>query len=252
MLEVKHVAKAFGGEEVLKDVSLTVSKGQVVAIIGRSGSGKSTLLRCLNHLETVDAGEIAIDGRTMVAPGPDGKPAYAPKAELRALCLKMGFVFQNYNLFPHMTVLRNLCQAQEKVLGRPRAEAEKRAKALLQKVGLSDKAKQYPCQLSGGQQQRVAIARALALDPEILCFDEPTSALDPQLTQEVLTVIRDLAREKRTMIVVTHEMRFAREVADYIIFMQDGVIKAEGAPEDVMGNNRSRELSAFLGLLEGE
>jgi len=249
MLEVKHLAKAFGGDAVLRDVSLTVQQGQVVAIIGRSGSGKSTLLRCLNHLETVDGGEIQIDHQPMVTTDEQGKPLYAPKAELRRLCLKMGFVFQNYNLFPHMTVLRNLCQAQEKVLGRTRAVAEARAKELLGKVGLQDKAEQYPCQLSGGQQQRVAIARALALDPEILCFDEPTSALDPQLTQEVLNVIRDLAKEKRTMIVVTHEMRFAREVADYVIFMQDGYIRAEGTPDAVMGEGRSEELSAFLGLL---
>ena len=249
MLDVKHVAKAFGGEAVLKDVSLSVAQGQVIAIIGRSGSGKSTLLRCLNHLETVDAGEISIDGQPMVTTDAAGKPVYAPKAELRALCLKMGFVFQNYNLFPHMTVLRNLCQAQRKVLGRTRAQATERALTLLKKVGLEDKMDQYPCQLSGGQQQRVAIARALALDPEILCFDEPTSALDPQLTQEVLGVIRDLAKEKRTMIVVTHEMHFAREVADYVIFMQDGVIRAEGTPDEVMGANRSEELSAFMGLL---
>ncbi|NLI21168.1 MAG: amino acid ABC transporter ATP-binding protein [Clostridiales bacterium] len=249
MLEAKHIAKAFGGERVLRDVSLRVDQGQVVAIIGRSGSGKSTLLRCLNHLETVDAGEIRIDGRPMVTTGPGGTPVYAPKAELRALCLKMGFVFQNYNLFPHMTVMRNLCQAQERVLRRPKAEAAERATALLAQVGLSDKAGQYPCQLSGGQQQRVAIARALALDPEILCFDEPTSALDPQLTQEVLGVIRDLAREKRTMIVVTHEMRFAREVADTVVFMQEGVIRAVGTPDEVMGDHRSEELSVFMGLL---
>lgn len=252
MLEVKHVAKAFGGDAVLRDVSLTVQQGQVVAIIGRSGSGKSTLLRCMNHLETVDAGEIRIDGQPMVTSGVSEKPEYAPKAELRKLCLKMGFVFQNYNLFPHMTVMRNLCQAQEHVLGRTKAQAATRAKELLAKVGLADKAEQYPCQLSGGQQQRVAIARALALDPEILCFDEPTSALDPQLTQEVLNVIRDLAKEKRTMIVVTHEMRFAREVADYVIFMQDGVIRAEGTPDVVMGEHRTEELSAFMGLLGDE
>ena len=249
MLEVKHLAKAFGGDAVLRNVSLTVQQGQVVAIIGRSGSGKSTLLRCLNHLETVDGGEIRIENQPMVTTDEHGKSLYAPKAELRRLCLKMGFVFQNYNLFPHMTVLRNLCQAQEKVLGRTRAAAETRARELLGKVGLQDKAEQSPCQLSGGQQQRVAIARALALDPEILCFDEPTSALDPQLTQEVLNVIRDLAKEKRTMIVVTHEMRFAREVADYVIFMQDGYIRAEGTPDTVMGEGRSEELSAFLGLL---
>ncbi|MDD3409927.1 MAG: amino acid ABC transporter ATP-binding protein [Eubacteriales bacterium] len=251
MLEANHIAKSFGGVPVLQDVSLNVSKGEVVAIIGRSGSGKSTLLRCLNHLETVDGGAIRIDGMPMVEPDGAGQPVYAPKAELRRLCLKMGFVFQDYNLFPHLNVLRNLCQAQEKVLKRPRTEAAKKARALLEKVGLSDKEASYPCQLSGGQQQRVAIARALALDPEILCFDEPTSALDPQLTQEVLGVIRSLAKEKRTMIVVTHEMRFAREVADRVIFMQDGVIAAEGSPDEVMGEGRSDAVRDFLGVLNG-
>ena len=249
MLIAEHVAKSFGGVPVLKDVSIKVEQGEVVAIIGRSGSGKSTLLRCLNHLETVDAGHISIDEQVLVRMNADGKPEYAAKDELRSLCLKMGFVFQNYNLFPHFSVMRNLCQAQEHVLHRSHREAEAKARALLAKVGLSDKEKQYPCQLSGGQQQRVAIARALALDPEILCFDEPTSALDPQLTQEVLNVIRDLAKERRTMIVVTHEMRFAREVADHIVFMQDGVIRAEGTPDEVMGENRTQELSAFMGLL---
>ncbi len=205
MLNAQHIAKSFSGAPVLQDVSLDVTQGEVVAIIGRSGSGKSTLLRCLNHLETVDSGEITIDGAPMVRMDASGQPVYAPKAELRKLCLKMGFVFQSYNLFPHLTVMRNLCQAQVKVLHRGRTEAREKAHALLKQVGPADKAEQYPCQLSGGQQQRVAIARALALDPEILCFDEPTSALDPQLTQEVLGVIRDLAKEKRTMIVVTHE-----------------------------------------------
>ncbi len=249
MLNAQHIAKSFSGAPVLQDVSLDVTQGEVVAIIGRSGSGKSTLLRCLNHLETVDSGEITIDGAPMVRMDASGQPVYAPKAELRKLCLKMGFVFQSYNLFPHLTVMRNLCQAQVKVLHRGRTEAREKAHALLKQVGLADKAEQYPCQLSGGQQQRVAIARALALDPEILCFDEPTSALDPQLTQEVLGVIRDLAKEKRTMIVVTHEMRFAREVADRIIFMQDGVISAQGTPDEVMGDGRTDAVRTFMGTL---
>ena len=249
MLTAKNIAKSFGGTPVLNDVSLTVEQGEVIAIIGRSGSGKSTLLRCLNHLETVDSGEITIDGAPMVSMDATGAPVYAGKAALRKLCLKMGFVFQNYNLFPHFSVMRNLCQPQRRVLHRSREQATAVARELLQKVGLSDKADQYPCQLSGGQQQRVAIARALAMNPEILCFDEPTSALDPQLTQEVLGVIRDLAKEKRTMIVVTHEMRFAREVADRVIFMQDGVIAAEGTPDEVMGANRCDDVRAFMGVL---
>jgi len=244
----EHIQKCFGGNMVLKDVSLQVTRGEVVAIIGPSGSGKSTLLRCLNHLETIDQGTIRIGGEEMVTTQ-SGKAVYAQEATLRKLCLKMGFVFQDYHLFPHFTVLRNLTEAQILVLKRPKKEAEAYACKLLEKVGLADKADQYPCQLSGGQCQRVAIARALALDPEILCFDEPTSALDPQLTQEVLRVIRDLAEEKRTMIVVTHEMRFAREVADRIIFMHDGVVVEEGTPEELMGTNRSAQLQAFMGIL---
>ena len=249
MLTGENIFKGFQGTPVLKGVSLTVEKGQVVAVIGRSGSGKSTLLRCLNHLETIDRGRILIDGRVMAETDGTGAVRYAPDSELRKLCLKMGFVFQDYHLFPHFSVLHNLTQAQIHVLKRDKKKAEEKAMALLEKVGLSDKALNYPCQLSGGQCQRVAIARALAIDPEILCFDEPTSALDPQLTQEVLEVIRGLAKEKRTMIVVTHEMRFAREVADRIVFMEDGRIVEEGTPEEVMGSGRSKKLEAFMGIL---
>lgn len=249
MLHGTHIYKRFDKTPVLKDVSIQVNRGEVVAVIGPSGSGKSTLLRCLNHLETIDRGRIAIDGEEMVSTPGEGVAVYAPDATLRKLCLKMGFVFQNYHLFPHFTVLRNLTEAQRVVLRRGRAEAEANARRLLAQVGLADKAEQYPCQLSGGQCQRVAIARALALDPEILCFDEPTSALDPQLTQEVLSVIRGLAREKRTMIVVTHEMRFAREVADRIIFMHSGVVVEEGTPRELMGAGRSQQLSDFMGVL---
>ena len=252
MLSAQHIAKSFSGTPVLNDVSLDVEQGEVIAIIGRSGSGKSTLLRCLNHLETIDSGSISIDGTPMVTTDALGHPIYTDKATLRRLCLKMGFVFQNYNLFPHFSVLRNLSQAQEHVLHRSRAESRKVAMELLKKVGLADKAQQYPCQLSGGQQQRVAIARALALDPEILCFDEPTSALDPQLTQEVLNVIRDLAKDRRTMIVVTHEMRFAKEVADRVVFMQDGVIAAAGTPDEVMGEQRCDDVRNFMGVLGNE
>ena len=240
MLKVTGLEKKFDELGVLRGISLEVKKGEVVAIIGRSGSGKSTLLRCMNNLEKADGGTIEIDGQALVKNG-----VYAPIKEQRSICLKMGYVFQNFNLFPHMNVLRNLTEAQICVLKRKKEDAEKYARELLKKVGLEDKAAAYPCQLSGGQQQRVAIARALAIDPEILCFDEPTSALDPLLTQEVLSVIRALSKENRTMVVVTHEMNFAREVADRVVFMENGVIVAEGPPKDVFD---SEKVKAFVGL----
>lgn len=245
MLQALNIQKKFGATPVLKDVSIRIGRGEVVAIIGRSGSGKSTLLRCLNHLETIDGGTIRIDGHTMAE---DAR--YCPEAELRAICLKMGMVFQDYNLFPHMNVLKNLTIAQQKVLGRSKKDAEAYAMQLLEKVGLADKAQAYPCNLSGGQCQRVAIARALAMDPDILCFDEPTSALDPQLTHEVLEVIRALAAEKRTMIVVTHEMNFARDVADRVIYMADGRVVEDGPAQQVLGTDRSEAIKAFAGELE--
>ena len=248
MLTASHIQKSFDGQGVLRDVSLSVQTGEVVAIIGRSGSGKSTLLRCVNNLEQVDSGDIFIDGEPLVTTR-DGKAVYAPPEKLRKLCLKMGFVFQSYNLFPHWTVMDNLCIPQTAVLRRKRPEAEQKARQLLERVGLGDRGDAYPCQLSGGQQQRVAIARAMALDPEILCFDEPTSALDPELTREVLMVIRSLAQEKRTMLIVTHEMKFAREVADRIVFMHEGVIAAQGTPEEVM-SGRNEDLMAFMGDLD--
>ena len=239
MLKAENITKRFDGQSVLRGVSFSLRRGETVAVIGRSGSGKSTLLRCLNNLERVDGGSIAIDGQPLVTAG-----TYAPSRTLRRTCLKMGYVFQNFNLFPHMSVLRNLTEAQRCVLGRKKGEALAIAHALLQKVGLADRESAYPYQLSGGQQQRVAIARALAMSPEILCFDEPTSALDPTLTQEVLSVIRGLAEEGRTMIVVTHEMAFAREVADRILYMEEGRIACEGTPEDVFADPRVR---AFAG-----
>ena len=244
MLKAENIVKNFGSLSVLKGISMEIGQGEVVAIIGRSGSGKSTLLRCLNNLEKVDGGTIEIDGQPLVKDG-----AYVLPAQQRKVCLKMGYVFQNFNLFPHMSVLKNLTEAQRCVLGRPREQAERYARELLKKVGLSEKETAYPCQLSGGQQQRVAIARALAMDPEILCFDEPTSALDPELTKEVLAVIRALSREKRTMAVVTHEMNFAREVADRVVFMQGGVIVAEGAPDAVFGDPRVKR---FTGVEDGD
>ena len=240
MLKVTGLEKRFDELGVLRGISLEVKKGEVVAIIGRSGSGKSTLLRCMNNLEKADGGTIEIDGQALVRDG-----VYAPVKEQRGIGLKMGYVFQNFNLFPHMSVLKNLTEAQRCVLKRKKEDAEKYARELLKKVGLEDKEAAYPCQLSGGQQQRVAIARALALDPEILCFDEPTSALDPLLTQEVLSVIRALSKENRTMVVVTHEMAFAREVADRVVFMENGVIVAEGTPQQVF---ESEKVKAFTGL----
>lgn len=246
MLRASNIYKSFGETQVLRGVSMQVSRGEVVAIIGRSGSGKSTLLRCLNHLETIDSGSILIDNQAMVTTV-DGRAQYVKDKALRGLCLKMGLVFQDYNLFPHYSVLKNLVMPQRMVLGRSRQEAGLYAMALLEKVGLAQKAQEYPCNLSGGQCQRVAIARALAMDPEILCFDEPTSALDPQLTQEVLSVIRQLAAEKRTMIVVTHEMNFARDVADRVIYMANGEVVEDGPAQTVLGNDRSAAIREFAG-----
>ena len=239
MLCATDIHKGFDGLGVLRGIDLNVQKGEVVALIGPSGSGKSTLLRCLNQLETVDSGTIVLDDITLCRTR-GGKLTYADPATLRRITLKMGMVFQSYNLFPHMSVMQNLTDAPMRVKRLTRAQATERARELLAKVGLSDKADQYPYQLSGGQQQRVAIARALCMDPEILCFDEPTSALDPELTQEVLGVMRDLARERMTMLVVTHEMSFARDVADRVIFMEDGLIVEEGPPEQIFHSDNPR------------
>ena len=242
MLSATGIHKGFDGLGVLRGIDLNVEKGEVVALIGPSGSGKSTLLLCLNQLETVDSGTIVLDGLTLCRTL-GGKLTYADPANLRRITLKMGMVFQSYNLFPHMSVMQNLTDAPMRVKRLSRAQATERARELLAKVGLSDKADQYPYQLSGGQQQRVAIARALCMDPEILCFDEPTSALDPELTQEVLGVMRELASERMTMLVVTHEMSFARDVADRVVFMEDGLIVEEGPPEQVFhsANPRTRQ-----------
>ena len=239
MLCATGIHKGFDGLGVLRGIDLNVEKGEVVALIGPSGSGKSTLLRCLNQLETVDSGTIVLDDITLCRTR-GGKLTYADPATLRRITLKMGMVFQSYNLFPHMSVMQNLTDAPMRVKRLSRAQATERARELLAKVGLSDKADQYPYQLSGGQQQRVAIARALCMDPEILCFDEPTSALDPELTQEVLGVMRELARERMTMLVVTHEMSFARDVADRVIFMEDGLIVEEGPPEQIFHSDNPR------------
>ena len=239
MLSATGIHKGFDGLGVLRGIDLNVKKGEVVALIGPSGSGKSTLLRCLNQLETVDSGTIILDDITLCRTL-GGKLTYADPATLRRITLKMGMVFQSYNLFPHMSVMQNLTDAPMRVKRLSRAQATEQAQMLLAKVGLSDKADQYPYQLSGGQQQRVAIARALCMGPEILCFDEPTSALDPELTQEVLGVMRELARERMTMLVVTHEMGFARDVADRVVFMEDGLIVEEGPPEQIFHSSNPR------------
>ena len=242
MLMTTDLYKGFQGLEVLKGISITIEKGEVVALIGPSGSGKSTFLRCVNQLERVDGGNIAL-GEDKMCWMEEGALRYAGEEALRRITLRMGMVFQSYNLFPHMSVLQNLIDAPVAVRKIPKKRAIEQAKALLEKVGLSDKAAMYPFQLSGGQAQRVAIARALCMEPEILCFDEPTSALDPELTQEVLAVMRDLAAENMTMLVVTHEMAFARDVADRIVFMEDGVVVEEGTPEQfsVSDNPRTRQ-----------
>ena len=247
LLEVKNIKKDFGKTKVLKDVSFSLEKGQVLAIIGSSGSGKTTLLRCLNFLETPDSGEIVVDGKSLFSAG----TKYSDD-QIRENRLHFGLVFQNFNLFPQYSVLQNVTLAPTLLKKGTPEELDALGKKLLDQVGLSDKLESYPCQLSGGQQQRVAIARALAMRPEILCFDEPTSALDPELTGEVLRVIRSLKGEDSTMIVVTHEMDFARSVADVIIYMADGVIEEIGTPEEVFDNPKSEKTRAFLhGFQEG-
>ena len=250
MLQAIDIRKKYGDNEILKGVTVRVDKGEVVAVIGRSGSGKSTLLRCLNHLETIDSGEIRIDGQAMVTTGADGAARYRTEKDLRGLCLKMGLVFQDYNLFPHYTVLRNIVAPQQLVLHRSRQEAEQKAMLLLEKVGLADRADYYPRQLSGGQQQRVAIARALATDPEIIYFDEPTSALDPELTGEVLSVMRKLAEEGMTMLVVTHEMGFARNVSSKTVFMENGVVVEQAPSHEFFAHPREERTREFLRKIE--
>lgn len=241
IISVKNLKKSFGNLNVLKDISFEVSEGEVLGIIGPSGSGKSTLLRCLNQLETATSGEIDICGKNLFK---DGK--YADKKTLREIILNLGFVFQNFNLFPHFSVLQNITDAQIHVLKTPKEEAEEIARKLLSDMGLSGKENAYPCQLSGGQQQRVSIARSLALKPKVLLFDEPTSALDPELTGEILSVIRRLADEKMTMIVVTHEMAFARDISDKIIFMDGGYIVEEGDPKELFTNPKTDRMRDFL------
>ncbi|MDY3983153.1 MAG: amino acid ABC transporter ATP-binding protein [Veillonellaceae bacterium] len=245
-ISMQHIEKSFKGNVVLKDVSLEVNKGEVISIIGPSGSGKSTFLRCLGQLETIDKGTIMVDGLCLVKTGADGKAVYADKKTQRALQIRMGMVFQQFNLFPHMTVLENILIAPKMVKGMKEADILPIAERLLKKVGLWDKRDEYPSRLSGGQKQRVAIARALAMNPDIMLFDEPTSALDPELTGEVLRTIQQLAEENMTMIIVTHEMAFAKQVADKVLFMADGLIQEEGRPEEVFDHPQSPRTQAFL------
>jgi len=239
VLEVNNLQKCFGSTDVLKGVSFSLEQGQVLAIIGSSGSGKTTLLRCLNFLETPDAGEISVNGNVLTG-------SHLSEEQIRQNRLHFGLVFQNFNLFPQYTVLENVTLAPNLLKKRTPEENRQKGLALLDKVGLSEKVDAYPYQLSGGQQQRVAIARALALQPEVLCFDEPTSALDPELTGEVLRVIRGLKDKNTTMIVVTHEMEFAKSVADVVIYMADGVIEEIGTPEEVFDRPKSEKTRAFI------
>lgn len=246
-IDMLHIEKSYGLVAVLQDVSLSMERGEVVSIIGPSGSGKSTFLRCLGQLETIQKGTIIVDGETLVdTPANVGEAVYVGKEEQQRILLKMGMVFQSFNLFPHMTVLENIMVAPRMVKGMKDADILPMAQSLLEKVGLWDKRDVYPSTLSGGQKQRVAIARALAMKPEIMLFDEPTSALDPEFTSEVLWTIKELAEEDMTMIIVTHEMAFAREVADRVIFMADGKIQEEGTPEEVFGNPQNPRIQAFL------
>ncbi len=246
MIDARDVRKRFGHNEVLRGVSLRVARGEVVAVIGPSGSGKSTFLRCLNHLETIDSGHVAIEGQTLATTDAQGRCAYVPDAELRRICAKTGMVFQHFNLFPHLTVLQNLIEAPMVVQGVPRAEAVARAEMLLDKVGLAAKRNNYPSRLSGGQKQRVAIARALCMQPDIMLFDEPTSALDPELTGEVLRTMRELAEERMTMLVVTHEMGFAREVAHTVAFMDQGELIAARPAREFFADPGHERARAFL------
>ena len=243
VLEVNNIKKSFGKVDVLKGISFSLEKGEVLSIIGSSGSGKTTLLRCLNFLEFAEEGTITVNGKQIF----DGKTANRmSEALIREQRLHFGLVFQNFNLFPQYNVLENIMLAPKLLKIGTNEEIEENAKKLIERVGLSDKIKNYPCELSGGQQQRVAIARALALNPDILCFDEPTSALDPELTGEVLKVIKGLKNGDSTMIVVTHEMGFAREVSDRIIFMADGIIEEMGTPEELFNNPKSEKTRAFF------
>lgn len=250
LLEINNMKKNFGDLKVIKDISLSVEEGDVLAIIGPSGSGKSTLLRCATMLETMDSGELIYVGEKAVTTDESGKALYAPAQDLKRIQRYFGLVFQNFNLFPHFSVIRNVIDALLTVQKKSKEEAYAIGRNLLQKMGLSEKEDAYPYQLSGGQQQRVSIARALASSPRVLFFDEPTSALDPELTGEILKVIKDLAEENMTMVIVTHEMNFARDVSDHIIFMDNGVIVEQGTPDQIINHPRNLRTRAFLSRFE--
>jgi len=249
MVHAENIIKRFGSLTVLNGVDLSVKRGQVVVVIGPSGSGKTTLLRCINHLEKIDGGRIYIDGQLVGYREVNGRVVEDKEAAIAHMRSQVGFVFQRFNLFPHMTALENVIEAPIHVLHQPRAEVTERAMGLLEKVGLSEKAQVYPHKLSGGQQQRVAIARALAMNPKLMLFDEATSALDPELVGDVLKVMRQLAEEGMTMVVVTHEMGFARDVADSVIFMDKGVIVEQGPPEQIFDHAENERTRGFLGMI---
>lgn len=245
LLEINNLQKKFGDKVVLKDISLTVEKGEVVSIIGPSGSGKSTLLRCATFLETMDSGELSYCEEKIVK-NENGKTVYPSKSVMKEAHSKFGLVFQNFNLFPHYNVLKNVSDAPIRVMKRDKQSVLEESRRVLKKMGLEDKEKAYPCELSGGQQQRVAIARALVMNPDMLYFDEPTSALDPEITAGILRIMKGLAEEKMTMVIVTHEIDFARAVSDRVVFMDDGVIVEQGKPEDVIDNPKNERTKAFL------
>lgn len=246
LLEINNIKKSYGDNEVLKNISVSVNEGEVVSVIGPSGSGKSTLLRCATMLEKMDGGELIYFGKKAAQNDKNGKSVYAPKAQLKEIQSYFSLVFQNFNLFPHFTVLKNLAHAPINVQKRNKEEVYAHCRELLKRIGLADKENAYPCQLSGGQQQRVSIARALAMNPKILFFDEPTSALDPELTSEILAVIKELAKEHMTMVIVTHEMNFARDVSNRIIFMEDGYIVEQGNAQELINNPKNIRTREFI------
>ncbi|MGN1112341.1 MAG: amino acid ABC transporter ATP-binding protein [Acutalibacteraceae bacterium] len=246
LLEINNIKKSYGDNEVLKNISVSVNEGEVVSVIGPSGSGKSTLLRCATMLEKMDGGELIYFGKKAAWNDKNGKSVYAAKPQLKEIQSYFSLVFQNFNLFPHFTVLKNLAHAPINVQKRNKDEVYAQCRELLKRIGLADKENAYPCQLSGGQQQRVSIARALAMNPKILFFDEPTSALDPELTSEILAVIKELAKEHMTMVIVTHEMNFARDVSNRIIFMEDGYIVEEGDAQELINNPKNIRTREFI------
>lgn len=246
LLEINNIKKSYGDNEVLKNISVSVNEGEVVSVIGPSGSGKSTLLRCATMLEKMDGGELIYFGKKAAWNDKNGKSVYAAKPQLKEIQSYFSLVFQNFNLFPHFTVLKNLAHAPINVHKRNKDEVYAQCRELLKRIGLADKENAYPCQLSGGQQQRVSIARALAMNPKILFFDEPTSALDPELTSEILAVIKELAKEHMTMVIVTHEMNFARDVSNRIIFMEDGYIVEEGNAQELINNPKNIRTREFI------